>query len=168
MLPISPSTKAKSVVFSILLSRIQFNCCKNKRVKQVWQKISFRRCKWLWGFYMSAEWHGILPASDPPLDKQPDGSRRCFAGRHSLFCSFAWVELDLARRSSLEAGIKSVRRDLECARPKAGLRSRPSPPFPPWARLISTSHGSLCSALPSLPAANCGSRARMTSHKTVR
>lgn len=136
MLPISPSTKPKSVVFSILLSRIQFISCKNKRVKQVWDtKISFHRWKWLRGCCMSAEWHGALLASDPPVDKQPDGSQRCFAGRHSLFCSFAWVELDLARRSSLEAGIKTIRRDLECVRLKAGLQSHPSPP-----PLVGTSH----------------------------
>lgn len=86
------------------------------------------------GCYMSTD-TGLYFASDPPVDKQPDGGQRWFAGRHSLFFSFAWVELDLARRSSLEAGIKSIRRDLECVRLKAGLQSHPSPPPP-----VGTSH----------------------------
>ena len=40
-------------------------------------------------------------------DKQLIGSQQRFAKRHSLFSSFAWVDLGLARRSMPQAGRKS-------------------------------------------------------------
>lgn len=84
-------------------------------------------------------------------DKHPDGSQQRFAKRHSLFSSFAWVELGLACRSALQAARKSVHRDFECIPPRQAFNLIPSP----W-RQPATSHlhitWSLCSALPRLPA----------------
>lgn len=62
-------------------------------------------------------------------DEQPIGSQQRFAKRHSLFSSFAWVDLGLACRSMLQARQKEWRKYINIlnAFPKPSLQSHPCP-----------------------------------------